>query len=229
VVRDFLARRGRPGSNGNDMSANPSSTIGPLLTAAVRGEEAARQQLIHHAYERLRYLARLILNADFPRLKAPPALLDTTDVANQVALGLLQALDEIRPATPEDFFRLAAQRIRWLLLDHAKQTDLRARLRQELPLPREEAPDREQSGPVILAALYAQIEALPEKERAVVDLLYFHGLSQPETAALLGITERSVRRYWVSARLKLVSALKGLLPGAAEGLLQLQGAVRPDL
>ena len=27
-----------------------------------------------------------ILNADFPRLKAPPALLDTTDVANQTAV-----------------------------------------------------------------------------------------------------------------------------------------------
>jgi RNA polymerase sigma-70 factor (ECF subfamily) len=129
----------------------------------------------------------------------------------------------------EDFFRVAAQRIRWLLLDHAKQIDLRARRRQENAPPREEAPDREQSGPVILAALYQQIEALPEKERSVVDLLYFHGLSQPEAAALLGITERSVRRYWVSARVKLVTALKGLLPGAAEGLLQLPGAVRPDL
>ncbi len=211
------------------MSADPSSLLQPLLTAAVQGDEAARQLLIHHAYERLRCLARMILNADFPRLKAPPALLDTTDVANQTALALFQALDEIRPRTTEDFFRVAAQRIRWLLLDHAKQTDLRARKRHELAPPRDEAPDREQSGPVILAALYEQIEALPEKERTVVDLLYFHGMTQPEAAVVLGITERSVRRYWVSARVKLVSALKGLLPGGAEGLLQLQGAVRPNL
>src|ERR1700738_2282770 len=93
-----------PCSSRMDMSANPSSTLQPLLTAAVRGDESARQLLIHHAYERLRCLARMILNADFPRLKAPPALLDTTDVANQTALALFQALDEIRPQTMEDFF-----------------------------------------------------------------------------------------------------------------------------
>lgn len=210
------------------MSADPSSLLQPLLTAAVQGDEAARQLLIHHAYERLRCLARMILNADFPRLKAPPALLDTTDVANQTALALFQALDEIRPRTTEDFFRVAAQRIRWLLLDQAKQIDRQARLRQE-HTPAEARSDREQSGPVILTALYEQIEALPEKERGVVDLLYFHGLSQADTAAQLGITERTVRRYWVSARVKLVSALKDLLPGAAEAMLQLQGAVRSDL
>jgi RNA polymerase sigma-70 factor (ECF subfamily) len=211
------------------MSANSASNLQPLLTAAVGGDEPARQQLIHHAYERLRCLARMILNADFPRLKAPPALLDTTDVANQTALALFQALDEIRPRTTEDFFRLAAQRIRWLLLDHAKRGDRAARhLRENAPAA-EGGPGQDASGPVILAALYQQVEALPEKERAVVDLLYFHGLSQPEAAALLGVTERSVRRYWVSARVKLVTALKGLLPGTAESLLRCPGAVRPDL
>src|SRR6516225_7838467 len=49
--------------------------------------------------------------------------------------------------------------------------------------------------------------ALPDKEREVVDLLYFHGISQSDTAAILGVTERSVRRYWTAARLKLVQKL----------------------
>jgi RNA polymerase sigma-70 factor (ECF subfamily) len=211
------------------MSANSSGNLQTLLTAAAEGDETARQQLIHHAYDRLRCLARMILNTDFPRLKAPPALLDTTDVANQTALALFQALDEIRPRTTEDFFRLAAQRIRWLLLDHAKRGDRAARKLRDNAAAVEPGPAQDASGPVILAALYQQVEALPEKERAVVDLLYFHGLSQPEAAALLGVTERSVRRYWVSARLKLVAALKDLLPGGADSLVQYQSAVRPDL
>ncbi len=83
-----------------------------MLAAAAQGDEAAHQQLIHHAYERLRCLARTILNADFPRLKAPPSLLDATDVAHQTALALFQALDQLRPRTTEEFFRVAAQRIR---------------------------------------------------------------------------------------------------------------------
>jgi RNA polymerase sigma factor (sigma-70 family) len=211
------------------MSEASASYLQPLLTAAVAGDEAARQRLIYHAYERLRCLARMILNADFPRLKSPPALLDTTDVANQTALALLQALEEIRSQTTEDFFRVAAQRIRWLLLDHAKSGDRAVRhLRDNAPAI-EGGPTQDANGPIILAALYQQVEALPEKERAVVDLLYFHGLSQPEAAALLGVAERSVRRYWVSARLKLVAALKGLLPGAAKKLFECPDGVRSDL
>ncbi len=84
-------------------------------------------------------------------------------------------------------------------MDHAKQTDRRAQRRRENVPPEDEAaPGRERSGPVILAALYQQIEALPEKERGVVDLLYFHGLRQAEAAQVLGVAEHSVRRYWVS-------------------------------
>jgi DNA-directed RNA polymerase specialized sigma24 family protein len=70
----------------------------------------------------------------------------------------------------------------------------------------------EDDAPSALEALYQQIEALPEKEREVVDLLYFHGLSQPETAAILGVTERSVRRYWTAARLKLLQAMPNSMP-----------------
>ena len=65
----------------------------------------------------------------------------------------------------------------------------------------------EDDAPGAFEALYQQIEALPDKEREVVDLLYFHGLDQSEAAAILGVTERSVRRYWTAARLKLLQAL----------------------
>src|SRR5262249_11137136 len=164
-----------------------------------RGDPAPRRELIGCAYQRLRRLARVILNESFPRLKSAPAALDTTDVANEAALGMYQVLAEIQPATPRDFFRLAAQRIRWLLLARAKQID---RTRKELaenppPTAADRPPDDDSTG--VLEGLYGEIEALPDKEREVVDLLYFHGLSQSDTAAVLGVTERSVRRYWTAA------------------------------
>ena len=56
---------------------------------------------------------------------------------------------------------------------------------------------------------------LPESECDVVDLLYFHGLTQAEVASQLGVTERTVRRYWTAARLRLFEALKEILPPAA--------------
>ena len=58
-----------------------------------------------------------------------------------------------------------------------------------------------------MAELYEQIEGLPTHEREVVDLLYFHGLTQSETAAHMGVTERTVRRYWTDVRARLSRAL----------------------
>ena len=196
------------------MASDPSTVLQGLLARLAAGDQAARQELIGCAYERLRCLARVILNENFPRLKAAPAALETTDVADEAALGMYQVLAEIQPAAPRDFFRLAAQRIRWLLLDRAKQVD-RAR-RKLLDSPAPGAADRplEDDAPGAFEALYLQIEALPDKEREVVDLLYFHGLDQSETAAILGVTERSVRRYWTAARLKLLATMPNPLPAA---------------
>ena len=194
------------------MASDQSAVLQGLLARLAAGDQAARQELIGCAYRRLRCLARVILNEDFPRLKGAPAALETTDVADEAALGMYQVLAEIQPATPRDFFRLAAQRIRWLLLDRAKQV---ARARRDfLDSSALRAADRplEDDAPGAFEALYQQIEALPDKEREVVDLLYFHGLDQSEAAAILGVTERSVRRYWTAARLKLLQALPKAMP-----------------
>lgn len=191
------------------MSTDQSKLIQGLLVRWQQGDEPARAELIHCAYERLRRLAAVILNESFPRLKDAPALLQTTDVANDAALGVYRMLDEIRPATARDFFRLAAQRIRWLLLDQAKKVaHARQHAQENLP-PRDQPGENDSS--VALGALYRQIEELPEMEREVVDLIYFHGLTQVEAADLLGVAERSVRRYWTAARVKLYQGLKELM------------------
>src|SRR5262245_60305547 len=105
------------------MNGDQSAVLQGHLARLAAGDPAARHELIGCAYERLRCLARVILNESFPRLKSAPAALETTDVTNEAALGMYKLLAEIQPATVRDFFRLAAQRIRWLLLDRAKQLD----------------------------------------------------------------------------------------------------------
>jgi RNA polymerase sigma factor (TIGR02999 family) len=196
------------------MSTNQSAVLQDLFARWLQGQdEAARRQLVDGAYERLRRLAAVILNESFPRLKGTPALLQTSDVANETALAMYQALAEIRPATLPDFFRLAAQRIRWLLLDQAKRLDCARRHAHETgPLGEAYDGHADQDPPVLLEALYAAIDGLPENERAVVDMIYFHGLSQAETAALLGVTERTVRRHWTAARVKLYQGLENQMP-----------------
>ncbi len=186
-----------------------------LIARLRRGDETARRELISCSYDRLRRLAAVVLNESFPRLKKAPALIDTTDLANEVSLKLYEALADVRPASVQDFLRLAAQRMRWLLLDLARRADRSEERMRESPGAEAVEPDAsEKSLPETLSALYKQIEGLPEKEREVVDLLYFHGLSQAESAALLGVAERTVRRLWTSAKIKLFESLKDFLPGA---------------
>ncbi len=60
---------------------------------------------------------------------------------------------------------------------------------------------------------HAQVEALPEEEREVFDLLFYQGLPQAEAAAVLGVSERTIKRRWQAARLALHEALGGRLPG----------------
>ena len=100
-----------------------ASRIQDLIKRVQRGDQEARRELIDCAYERLRRLSAVILRKSFPRLKDSPSLVETTETANEAAYRLYQALAEIAPANARDFFRLAAQRIRWLLLDIAREAD----------------------------------------------------------------------------------------------------------
>jgi DNA-directed RNA polymerase specialized sigma24 family protein len=57
------------------------------------------------------------------------------------------------------------------------------------------------------------IDTLPEPEREVFDLLWYHGLSQDEAAGVLEVDVRTVKRRWRAAGLSLHATLGGELPG----------------
>jgi RNA polymerase sigma-70 factor (ECF subfamily) len=58
------------------------------------------------------------------------------------------------------------------------------------------------NNPARLAAwteFHTQVEALPDEEREVFNLLWYHGVPQHEAARLLGVTERVPKHRWRSA------------------------------
>jgi RNA polymerase sigma-70 factor (ECF subfamily) len=59
---------------------------------------------------------------------------------------------------------------------------------------------------------HRQIDLLEDADRELFELLWYQGLTQPETADLLGISRATMIRRWQGARLRLFDALKGHLP-----------------
>lgn len=204
--------------------ADPSSQtllIQACLDRLRDGDETARGELLQCACERLRSLARRMLRA-YPKVQRWE---QTDDVLQNAALRLHRTLGQIALATPRDFFRLAALNIRRELLDLAKHyygpLGHGANHASQGPADSIGGPggqaDREDLSTEAsrLAAwgeFHERIGTLPEEEREIFDLLWYQGLSQAEAAELLGVSERTVKRRWQAARLRLHEALHGEMP-----------------
>jgi RNA polymerase sigma-70 factor (ECF subfamily) len=187
------------------------------------GDQAARGELLSCACERLRNLARKMLRG-YPNVRRWE---QTDDVLQNAALRLHRTLQQLPVQTALDFFRLAALNIRRELLDLAKHhygprgqgahhatwdSGDSSTTRSDSGLA---APPDPSDDPARLAAwgeFHEQIGALPDKERAVFDLIWYQGLSQAEAATLLNVSERTVKRRWQAARLMLHEALAGEVP-----------------
>jgi RNA polymerase sigma-70 factor (ECF subfamily) len=54
---------------------------------------------------------------------------------------------------------------------------------------------------------HESVAKLPDEQCEVFDLIWYHGLTQEETADVLGISLSSVKRRWQSARVNLMESL----------------------
>jgi RNA polymerase sigma-70 factor (ECF subfamily) len=149
----------------------------------------------------------------------------TDDVLQNAVLRLHRTLQQLPVETSRDFFRLAALHVRRELLDLAKHyygPHGQGARHASSPGEPSDSHDLTPPGPVDLSGdparlaawgdFHQQIEALPEEEREVFDLLWYQGLSQAEAAEVLGTSERTVKRRWQSARVRLHDALGGEVP-----------------
>ncbi len=132
------------------------------------------------------------------------------------------ALGAVRPASVRDFFGLAAEQMRRELLDLARQASrarragLRSRDAEDSDTAAGLDPPATADDPDDLdqwQQFHVAVEALPAEEREVVSLVYYHGWSQPQVAELFGVHERTVRRRWRAACVRLQERLNGRFPG----------------
>jgi RNA polymerase sigma factor (sigma-70 family) len=201
------------------MSGNTTVQIQGLIDRLKAGEESARDELLNVAIERLRRLTRKMLRSD-PRVGR---WVEADDVLQNAAMRLYRSLKEViipaaRDYSVRNFFGLATEQIRRELLDLARHYYGPEGLgRHHATHVENEPPDQASSDPGRLVAwteFHRQVSTLPAEEREVFELLWYQGLPQAEAARLLDCSERTVKRRYREAKLRLHEVLKGELPGS---------------
>jgi RNA polymerase sigma-70 factor (ECF subfamily) len=192
-----------------------TTVLQKLLDGDSFRQDGASEELLLRACDRLRVLARRKLRG-FPALRR---WVETDDVLQQALLRLHRALQQVRPATVGEFFGLAGLQIRRELHDLHRHhfgpegiganhhTDGCGKAADDANGPLGTVTDDTEM-PVGWDRMHELIEALPADERAVVDCLFVNDLTQEETAQVLGVSLRTVKRRWQSARIRLGAAIE---------------------
>lgn len=175
--------------------------------------QAAVDPWIPVVYEELRAMAGKLLSD-----KAAAVTLAPTSLVHEAYLRLL---DQRRTDWHDrlHFFRIAAQVMRRVLVDHCRTRAAQKRGGAFIALDLEEAaqiaaPARDEV--LEVDRLLSQLETLDAQQARVVELRFFGGLTLDETAEALSISKATVKRDWTVARAWLLREL-ARAPRAAEG------------
>jgi RNA polymerase sigma-70 factor (ECF subfamily) len=171
--------------------------------------------MLDRAARRLHRLCASILYRGYPRLTRPPLNVQSEEMLGAVVERLLKALREARPTSVRQFFSLAAQHTRWELNDLARRLDGEPRdgeIADNL-IPAPDCSDSGLSGNC--RRMIAAIEAIPDDEREVFDLVRVQGLTQVEAAEVLGVAVKTVKRRLDRGLRLLTEQLGDLRPDVA--------------
>jgi len=185
---------------------DPSGDITRLISEWQRGNKAAENALFEALYKKLHARALQVLR-NWPRGQS----MGPTALVHEAYLRLERS-ERLEIADREHFVRLSAKVMHQILVDRsrarlsAKRGGDQVRVDQLDDLVRTDADADE-----ILAVDTALVKLKKQSPRQaqVVVLRYFAGFSLEETAVLLGVAEKTVKRDWDAARTRLRIAIDG--------------------
>jgi len=199
--------RKTPDSSTLTMSEPPPKPpeITELLHAWGGGDEAALDQLIPAVYGELRRIA-----ANFMRRQRPNNTLQASALVNEAFLRLVDS-NKVNWQSRTHFYAVSAQLMRRILVDAARRRNSQKRGGDRLRVTLDERVDLPAEGETDLVALDEALTRLAElnpRHGRIVELRYFGGLTEPQIAETLKISERTVRRDWSLARAWLYRELQ---------------------
>jgi RNA polymerase sigma factor (TIGR02999 family) len=186
----------------------PSGEMTALLQAATEGSRRSADRLLEAVYDDLRKLA-----ASYLRSERPDHTLQPTALVHEAYLRLIDQ-SRVDWRNRSHFFAVAAQAMRRLLVDHARRRRrLRHggdRLRVTLSGIAADSQDARSIDDVVAIDQALAKLALTEPEKAgLVELRFFGGLTAEEAAEVMGVSLRTVERYWLHARTWMYRELEG--------------------
>ncbi len=168
-----------------------------LLADWGRGDRTALDKLLPVVHAELRQIARRQMKQE-----RAGHTLQATALVNEAYLKLAgQGAFEWHDRA--HFFAVCAQVMRHILIDHARAQArdkrgggaIQVSLNEVVVMPTEQA-----AGLVDLDEALRTLEAIDPQKGRIVELRYFGGLSIEETAEVLKISTRTVRREWRRAK-----------------------------
>ncbi len=177
-----------------------------LLRQWREGDQRAFEQLSELVYDELRRMARGYLAGERPdHTLQPTALVHET---------YLRLVDHNAMAWEDrrHFFAIAATTMRRILVDHARgqRREKRGGDRPKVSLDDVgELPAADRAAEVVAIDEALERLAIEDQLKAsVVELRFFAGLTNDEAAAVLGLSEKTVRRHWRMAKVWLHRELR---------------------
>ncbi len=184
-----------------------------ILYALAQGDPSAASQLLPLVYEELRQLAAQKLVHETPGQTLQP-----TALVHEAYLRLVGAGEELHWNSRGHFFAAAAEAMRRILVESARRKHATKHGGERSRVPLEEF-HRVSESPRDMLDLDEALTRFAAEEPAkakLVQLRFFGGLSIPEAAATLEVSEATAERWWAYARAWLFSELQdGAEPAAA--------------
>jgi len=170
--------------------------VSQLLRAWAAGDVYARDELVPLVYHELRKRA-----SGYLRHERPDHTLQATALVHE-AFMRLAGQDRVAWQNRGHFYAVAAQMMRRILVDHARERRAAKRpdaaLRTELDdrIPAADQPEQV----LLLDEALNELSTMDPRQGQIVELRYFGGLSEQEVADTLSVSRATVTREWRRAR-----------------------------
>ena len=174
-----------------------STDITTLLIDWSDGDPSALDRLMPLVYDHLRHMAARYMNQE-----NPGHTLQGTALVHEAYLKLIDQ-DRVQWRNRAQFFGVAAQMIRRILVDHARTAKAQKRggAAQKLSLDEAiETPELRELDLIALDDALVALAAIDPQQSRVIELRFFAGLTVEETAEALAISPATVKRDWVTAK-----------------------------